>query len=590
LRGDVIRLEIQGMTLKGFRNGNLLLTVTDTAFSTSNPITTTGAPGMAYRFTITYPSSYPQSVFEEWSGGNLSYAQTVTVNIDASKTFQTMQGFGTSERVFDDPHLTNTFDAATQRGAVVLSSAEQDDILDRLYVDLGLTRVRPTTGDGPIEAVNDNNDPDSTDLSKFNFGWKLNDAHIDYVKRAVTRGVNTFFLSPIKIESWFNDSNPAEYVEWAMTIMNRWKSQGVELPYYSIENEPGYAGNGASILSGAYMRDVIKILGPKMQAQGMKTKIVIPDDLNPTEAYNRASVILADPIARQYVGALATHLYGGQNLTNLKTLSDLYAIPIWMTEYSGGGGSWDKALNYASLMHGLIFDYNVTAVDYLWAYFGQWENGTADLITLNNNGSQYLGYTRQKIYYVVGQFSKFIKQGAKRIQAISSDPSVQVTSYIDGGTTTIVAINNSHNPQTTDFNLSGGKIITQINAVRSSATEDWAVLSPFNAIGSTFSAALPAKSVTTFTASTNLTAITREVEKNSIIHIYPNPAQQTFTVELPDETFDIIMIDLTGRKAYEQKNISGKIQIDSKAFSAGMYFLQATNGKIILNEKVIIAK
>ncbi|MEO6691603.1 MAG: T9SS type A sorting domain-containing protein [Saprospiraceae bacterium] len=71
LAGDTIRLEIQGMTLKGFHNGNLILTYTDTAFATSNPITTTGAPGMAYRFTIGFHAFYPQQVFEEWGAGNL---------------------------------------------------------------------------------------------------------------------------------------------------------------------------------------------------------------------------------------------------------------------------------------------------------------------------------------------------------------------------------------------------------------------------------------------------------------------------------------------------------------------------------------
>ncbi|MEP7170173.1 MAG: hypothetical protein ABI855_12440, partial [Bacteroidota bacterium] len=43
--GDTIRTEITGMTISGYRNGTLMLTATDTAFTTSNPITTTGTPG-----------------------------------------------------------------------------------------------------------------------------------------------------------------------------------------------------------------------------------------------------------------------------------------------------------------------------------------------------------------------------------------------------------------------------------------------------------------------------------------------------------------------------------------------------------------
>ena len=77
LAGDTIRLEIQVMTLKGFHNGNLLLTYTDSAFAASSPITTTGAPGMAYRFTVGFAAFYPQQVFEEWGAGNLA---TTSIN------------------------------------------------------------------------------------------------------------------------------------------------------------------------------------------------------------------------------------------------------------------------------------------------------------------------------------------------------------------------------------------------------------------------------------------------------------------------------------------------------------------------------
>src|SRR5262249_5055949 len=88
------------------------------------------------------------------------------ISIDVPHVFQTMDGFGSSERLFDDPHVTETFDQRTQRSAVVLTRAEEDEVLARLYVELGLTRVRPII-EGGIEPVNDNRDPGVTDLSKF---------------------------------------------------------------------------------------------------------------------------------------------------------------------------------------------------------------------------------------------------------------------------------------------------------------------------------------------------------------------------------------------------------------------------------------
>ncbi len=73
------------------------------------------------------------------------------------------------------------------------------------------------------------------------------------------------------------------------------------------------------------------------------------------------------------------------------------------------------------------------------------------------------------------------------------------------------------------------------------------------------------------------------------LKVYPNPAQQSFTVEFTQENFDLIITDLTGRIIYDQKNISGKTQIDSKDSTGGIYFVQATNGKFILYKKLIIS-
>jgi O-glycosyl hydrolase len=43
---------------------------------------------------------------------------------------------------------------------------------------------------------------------------------------------------------------------------------------------------------------------------GFRTKLVIPDDENPVDAYERAVAVLEDPVARQYVGGLTAHVYG----------------------------------------------------------------------------------------------------------------------------------------------------------------------------------------------------------------------------------------------------------------------------------------
>ena len=431
-------------------------------------------------------------------GNVLAQGQTptsVALDIDAEQQFQTMEGFGATARVFDDPHLTETFDPATQRSAVVVPESAQEEILDKLYTELGFTRLRPGTDARGIETVNDNDDPAVTDLGNFNFAWKRNDAHIDLARRAIDRGVDTYFLSPIQpFEEWITEANPEEYVEWAMVIIRRWRDQGVTLPYYSVMNEPGFPDD--SVWSGEYIRDVIKLMGPQLRAEGFETQFVITDDLNASEAYKRSEVILADPAARQYVGALGFHLYGEpvDRVVQMQELGQRYDLPLWMTEYFQR-----DAFAWANTMQSLIADYDVSAVDYMWGFFGQWEtNGSHLIVVTYDAANTYTGYNLRKHYFVMGQFSRYVRPGAVRVQATSSDPAIRVSAFRDGDAPVIVVINNAKLEQTVDVSLSGFTDITTLRPIRTTALEDWAELDSIQVRGSAFTAALAANSVTTF--------------------------------------------------------------------------------------------
>ncbi|MEO7297432.1 MAG: hypothetical protein ABI042_02505, partial [Verrucomicrobiota bacterium] len=52
--------------------------------------------------------------------GAITESRAATVTIDARSVFQSMEGFGTSSRVFDDPHVFDNFDTNTLRSATVL--------------------------------------------------------------------------------------------------------------------------------------------------------------------------------------------------------------------------------------------------------------------------------------------------------------------------------------------------------------------------------------------------------------------------------------------------------------------------------------
>jgi O-glycosyl hydrolase len=306
--------------------------------------------------------------------------------------------------------------------------------------------------------------------------------------------VTTFFLSPVWLEEWTTEAAPEAHAEWAMAIVRRWRALGVDLPYYSVVNEPGYQRSG--IWSGQFLRDVIKRMGPRLRAEGFATRFVVPDDLNATEAELRARVVLADPEARSYVGALGFHLYDEpiENAARMRALADAHELPLWMTEWSHR-----DPFAWAATMHALIAEHGVSAVDYMWGFFGH--EDAAQLIALKYDaGNRYTGYAPLKHFYVTGQFSRFVRPGARRVDARSSDRRVMVSAFADDGRPVLVVVNDASLRRVVRFDLAGFVGLEAIRPLRTSMTDDWLQLDEIPMSSRGFGATLPPWSVTTFVA------------------------------------------------------------------------------------------
>lgn len=418
----------------------------------------------------------------------------IIVSIDAGKRFQTIEGFGTSMRVFSDPHLILL--PTLPENVLRIPESVQGQILDSLYRGIGLTRVRLGTNSRGTEPVNDNADPSVTDLSKFDFAGLRNDAFFPAIREARSRGLTTWWASPYQIEPWMDASNPAENVEWAMATIRRWRDAGLEFPYYSIINEPTYGPSGGP-WSGEYIRDVVKLLGRRLKEEGIRTKIVIPDDLNAGTAARIARVVLADAEARSYIAALPFHLYGLplSQEPELKALGEQYGVPLWMSEHFVS-----DALVWGLSLHELLADYNVSAVDYLFGFFG--EASQAQLISILHRGADYVGFRMEPHFHVFGQYSKYVRPGAVRIEARVPDERAKVSAFVREGRMTIVAINPGTTTVTVRFDLTGHSNRAQFAMVRTKSRDAKGdrlkQQASIQLIGNAFVAVLTPESVNTF--------------------------------------------------------------------------------------------
>lgn len=403
----------------------------------------------------------------------------VTVNLKSRN--QVIDGFGMTWRVWNDPHLSNQGQSAT-----TVPAAAQAAILKNLYQTLGLTRARPFL------------DPGAEQAAGAAWDFRRTDAHAALIQQARRFGLETVLPAPVYLETWILQSRSSSaYVDWAMTVLQRLRADGATVPYYSPLNEPQIDGD----FPPSWMHDVVVGLGGRLRAAGLETKLVIPDDENPTDAYRRAVAVLEDPNARRYVGALAYHIYkwSTDDVVRMRQLARRYELPLWMTEYSSPSYlDWSSSFEWAVQMHTLLTTGGVNAVDYLWGFFGSWTQPNTMLSISFRNGV-YQSYTPMPTYWITGQYSRYVRPGSRRVGATSSN-GVLASGYVQGKHVVTVLLNPSGSPQTARISFTGGFVRGAVRAVQSSASEHWTELPALRAANGTLSTTLPPQSITTFLA------------------------------------------------------------------------------------------
>lgn len=413
-------------------------------------------------------------------------AAEVTVDLAAQR--QRMGGFGVSARVFSDPHLAGS-------PTVDVPPAAREEILRWLFGDLRLTRMRSVLDPG-LEATNDNRDPSVLETNRLDYAGKRSDDHAALARDATRFGLRTFFAAPVTTEPWMDDGDVDEYVEWAMAQLERWRAFGAEPAFYSPLNERSARGERGQ----EWYVAVVKTLGRRMRAAGLATRLVVSDDLNPKRTYPTAAAVLADPEARGYVGALAYHLYGGdaEARRRIAELGRTYELPVWMTEYGDGSyGTWPGAVEWAATMSRLITEDGVSAIDYLWGFFGA-RDDEQTLVSLQFENGRFVRASRRAPYAVMGQFSRFIPPGAVRVATTSSVRSLAASAYTTpAGDAVVVLVNTARRRVSASVAVRGGALRGPVRATASSAdgTESRAVATDDDR---RFTAELVAAGVTTF--------------------------------------------------------------------------------------------
>jgi glucuronoarabinoxylan endo-1,4-beta-xylanase len=263
---------------------------------------------------------------------------------------------------------------------------------------------------------------------------------------------------------------------------------GVDLYAISVENEPNYAyavAYDGCVYDPAQMVAFIKVLGPKLHALSPAVKVMAPESYNWKGLASFANAIKADATADRETDIFATHDYEHGAVSY-----GTPGRPIWETEVSGMSGS-DDGMSNGMVVAGWVHDGLTTGNASAWHYW--WldqTNGGASTEGLMRNGKP------AKRFYVLGNWSKFVRPGYTRVSVTGGTSGVKSTGFVGpDGTVVVVAIANS--AATFSATIQGVSPAT-VTPWTTSADASLTLGTAIAVTSGRFTASLTANSVTTF--------------------------------------------------------------------------------------------
>ncbi|HEY5463842.1 MAG TPA: glycoside hydrolase family 30 protein [Hanamia sp.] len=385
----------------------------------------------------------------------------ICVFVDPTKTFQTFMGIGGA--------LT---DAAAET-FYKLPPDKQQEILTAYYSKekgIGYTLARTNIGSCDFSSASYTyiQEGDSA-LKTFSIDHDKQ-FKIPFIKDVMKAagGKLTLFATPWSPPAFMKTNDdllhggslkPEYYHSWAMyytKFIKAYEKEGIPVWGISIQNEPMAKQTWESCnYTADQERDFLKNdLGSVMKSEGLGGKKIIGWDHNRDLLYQRASTLLNDPESAKYLWGIGFHWY--ETWTGGKPMYD--NVELVHEAFPNKNLLFTEGCNEA-------FDFNKIQEWRLGERYGEsmihdFNNGTVgwtdwNILLDEHGGPNHVGnfcfapvhantQTGELIYtnsfYYIGQFSKFIHPGAKRIISSSSRSVLQTTAFRneDGSIATVV--------------------------------------------------------------------------------------------------------------------------------------------------------
>ncbi|MGC8769824.1 MAG: glycoside hydrolase family 30 protein [Brevinematia bacterium] len=233
------------------------------------------------------------------------------------------------------------------------------------------------------------------------------------------------------------------YPLWAKYIarfIKEYKKEDIHIWGITIQNEPmaKQVWDSCEFTSNEEEEFLVEHLYPTLEKEKLSHIKIFIWDHNKELIYERASSILSNSLAYEYVYGVAYHWYSGDHFENLRLFHEKYPEKFLLnTEACQEGGiasdDWKVAERYA---HHIIGDLNNFSNGWIdWNILLD-ENGGpnhvknyCDAPIIANTQTNQLSIRGH--FYAIGHFSNFIKEGAKRLATSSFNSKIETVAFLN---------------------------------------------------------------------------------------------------------------------------------------------------------------
>jgi len=436
----------------------------------------------------------------------LAYVNAADVTVNLNTTYQTIDGFGGHQ----------------DRGwtGYNLLPADRTTLFGNGPGQLGFTILRIR--------INENQNSWSSDLSD--------------AKDAASRGIKVFATawsppSSMRVSSGSSYKvDPSKYQAYAdhLNAFSKYmKDNGAALYALGFQNEPDWCGEW-SCGTTTEMYNFAKNWGSKLRVNG--NKVISAESFSYNKGYY--DPILNDATALGSIDILGTHFYATSksssdatfDYTNFKQKGG--KTPFWMTEVytadvnNKGSNSWPLCLDVAYEMHRAMALSNMSA--YVWWYLKR--NYGPLYISANNATAAASAGTISKVGALMGQYAKYVRPGAVRVDAtrkVQSD--VYTSAFKKADSVTLVVVNMASSTKNVSFSIAGMKSTTGAK-ITTSGTKSLASDGSVTATDGSFTTTLDAQSTTTIVFTGNSTSVSSDPKPRSVIGATPEGTYRVFDI------------------------------------------------------------